>query len=68
MDCAVNAKSTTIEPHQSPQAINALRHVQRHRLLDAMADVVGEKGFAAASVSAVCARAKLSRQTFSGAT
>jgi AcrR family transcriptional regulator len=38
--------------------------VQRRRLLDAMAEIVGEEGYAAATVTATCARAGLSRQTF----
>jgi AcrR family transcriptional regulator len=38
--------------------------VQRRRLLDAMADIVGEEGYAVATVTAICARAGLSRQTF----
>lgn len=38
--------------------------MQRRRLLDAIAEIVGEEGYASASVTAICARAGLSRQTF----
>ncbi len=63
MDCVSNANSQGIEPHRSTPATGGL-NLQRRRLLDAMAHVVGEQGFTAASVSAVCARAKLSRPVF----
>ena len=38
--------------------------IQRTRILDAMVQVVAERGFAGASVGAVIARAKVSRRTF----
>jgi AcrR family transcriptional regulator len=38
--------------------------VRRARILDAMVSVVYEEGFAGASVTSVCARAKVSRRTF----
>ena len=40
------------------------RSAQRARILDAMAEVVAERGVAGASVEAVCARARVSRRTF----
>ncbi len=64
MDCFSTANSQAIESRRSTRATSALRDLRRRRLLDAMAQVVGGESFAAASVSAVCAHAKLSRQTF----
>jgi AcrR family transcriptional regulator len=42
----------------------ACAQIQRRRILDAMVRVVGERGFAGTTVSAVCACAKVSRGTF----
>jgi AcrR family transcriptional regulator len=36
----------------------------RERIIDAMADVVAERGVAGASVECVCTRARVSRRTF----
>ncbi|HTC61079.1 MAG TPA: TetR family transcriptional regulator [Solirubrobacteraceae bacterium] len=42
----------------------SLGDIQRTRILDAMVAVIYERGFAGASVGAVCARAKISSRTF----
>jgi AcrR family transcriptional regulator len=52
-------------PHGRHQLSRELvRASQRGRILDAMADVVAEKGYAAATVGDVTARAGVSRKTF----
>jgi len=52
-------------PHGRHQLSRELvRASQRGRILDAMADVVSEKGYAAATVGDVTARAGVSRKTF----
>jgi AcrR family transcriptional regulator len=47
-----------VEAHES------VVDVSRRRLLDAMAEIVGDRGYESATVTAICARAGLSRQTF----
>jgi AcrR family transcriptional regulator len=49
-------------PHGIPRAV--VHEVQRGRLLDAMADVIGEEGYLATTVHKVLTRARISRRTY----
>ncbi len=49
-------------PHGIPRAV--VHEVQRGRLLDAMAEVIAEEGYAGATVHKVLRRARISRRTY----